>query len=113
MAKMTKKMRELKELAEASGVPVDDLLAEAEAGLSITKPFTVAVSFNRLADLLAFAEAMAGNGVGVYQADALDPEYGGRGGGNRFVLRNSNDKMLGKPDFMRVGHPDFTPDDSE
>lgn len=115
---MNKKMRELKELAEASGVSVDELLAEAEAGMNINKPYTVAVSFSRLKDLLEFAQLIAGSNVGVYQADALDREFGGRGGGNRFVLRSLDSKWLGKTDDMRVDHPDFfghpeSPDDDE
>lgn len=111
---MQRQLRELKELADDAGVTVDDLMTEMEQGASVTKPFTIAVSFDRMADMMAFAKRLteAMTGVAVYRADSLDPEYGGRGGGNRFVIRSANG-LHGKPDTWRVDSTVFDRDGSD
>jgi hypothetical protein len=106
---MNKKLKELLELADEYGVTVDDLLREKELGAKVDKPFTLAIRFTRLQDLVDFAhetickwdESEPGC---VWKADGLDPEFGTRGGTNNYVIRG--DKGVSKPESMRVSNAD-------
>lgn len=86
--------------AQELGITTDELLEEMEVG-SPDKPFTIAVRFDRLSQMKEFANALGYIGVGIYRADALDPEYGGVPRQNSFVLRT----VAGgnKPEEWRVG----------
>jgi len=109
---MNKKMKELKKMADEAGVTTDELITEMETGSNVKKPFTVAVSFDRMSEMIAFAKMLTDTGVGVYRADSLDPEYGGRAGGNRFVLRTVHG-FHGKPEKWRVDSEQFKPNDPD
>ena len=110
---MTKKqIKELQKIAEASDSTLDDLATEMEFGTNVKKPFTIAVSFDRLADLVKFSEVLTdslGGEVAVYKADVLDKEYGGNVTDNHFVIR-SIDGYHGKPDEWRVTSNSFRGD---
>lgn len=98
---MNKKLKELLDTAEAQGVTVDELLREKELGAKIDKPFTLALRFDRLQELVDFANK---NTEGcVWQADGLDGEFGSRGGTNNYVIRGNE---CSKPESLRITHLD-------
>lgn len=86
--------------AKELGITTDELLEEMEVG-SPDKPFTIAVRFDRLSQMKEFANALGHIGVGIYPADALDPEFGGVARQNTFVLRTIAGNN--KPDEWRIG----------
>ena len=90
--------RRVKEQAEELGISSDELLEELEVGSPI-KGFTVAVRFARLADMKEFAKALSHIGVGIYYADSLDSEFGGKANKNQFVIRTVGGS---KPEEWRV-----------
>lgn len=90
--------RKVKDLADELGISADELLDEMEVANPV-KGFTVAVRFARLADMKEFAKALSHIGVGVYYADSLDSEYGGKANKNQFVLRTVGGS---KPEEWRV-----------
>ena len=96
---MKKSQREVVELADELGISADELLDEMEVG-SPLKGFTVAVSFSRLQDMKDFGRALSHIGVGIYKADALDPEWGGHANKNKFVLRVVDSPS--KPEEWRI-----------
>ena len=98
---MNKKLKELLELADACGVTVDDLLREKELGAKVDKPFTLALRFDRLQELVDFVNM---NVAGcVWQADGLDGEFGSRGGTNNYVIRGDK---CDKPESLRITNGD-------
>ena len=98
---MNKKLKELLEIADAHGVTVDDLLREKELGAKVDKPFTLALKFDRLQELVDFVNL---NVEGcVWQADGLDGEFGSRGGTNNYVIRGNE---CSKPESLRVTNED-------
>lgn len=100
---MNKKLKELLEIAEANGVTVDELLREKELGAKVDKPFTLALRFDRLQELVDFVNKhIAGC---VWQADGLDAEFGTRGGSNCYVIRDTN---CSKPESARITNEDGT-----
>jgi len=90
--------RKVKDLAKEIGISADELLDEMEVA-NPKKGFTVAVSFARLADMREFAKALSHIGAGVYYADSLDPEYGGKANKNQYVIRTVGGS---KPEEWRV-----------
>lgn len=105
-------IKQLKALADEQGVTVDELIKEMEVGGTVTKPYIVAVSFDRLSDLLAFAKRISESGVAVYKSDALDREFPNRAGGNRYVIRTVGGHH-GKPESWRVDSDLFEADDED
>ena len=105
---MNKKLKELMEIADAHGVTVDDLLREKELGAKVDKPFTLAIKFARLQDMVDFVNETIRNwdednpGC-VWQADGLDGEFGSRGGTNNYVIRGNE---CSKPESLRVTNED-------
>lgn len=98
---MNKKLQELLDLAEAFGVTVDELLREKELGAKVDKPFTLALKFDRLQELVDFVNK---NVAGcVWKADGLDGEFGTRGGTNNYVIRG---ETCSKPESLRITNPD-------
>lgn len=96
---MNKNLQELKDIAEAYGVTVDELLKEKELGAKVDKPFTLALKFDRLQELVDFVNA---NVPGcVWMADTLDKES--RGGTNHYVIRG---ETCSKPEALRITNPD-------
>lgn len=91
--------RKIVEKAAELGITADELLEELAVGKP-DKPFTIAVSFARLAEMKAFAQSLDSIGIGIYYADSLDHEYGGVARSNSFVLRNST--STSKPERMRI-----------
>jgi hypothetical protein len=101
MSKMNKKLQELLDLAAINGVTVDELLREKELGAKVDKPFTLALKFDRLQELVDFVNKnIAGC---VWRADGLDPEFGTRGGGNNYVIRG---ETCSKAEELRITNPD-------
>ena len=98
---MNKKLQELLDLADAYGVTVDDLLREKELGAKVDKPFTLALRFDRLQELVDFVNKNVGGCV--WRADGLDGEFGTRGGANTYVIRGEN---CSKHESMRVTNAD-------
>lgn len=98
---MNKKLKELLDLAAINGVTVDELLREKELGAKVDRPFTLALQFDRLQELVDFVnENIPGC---VWRADGLDPEFGGRGGTNNYVVRGDT---CSKADSLRVTNAD-------
>jgi hypothetical protein len=105
---MNKQLKQLLEMADESGITIQDLMIEKELGARVDKPFTLAIKFVRLRDMVDFAHETIckwdeSDPTCVYKADALDDEFSGKGGGNRFVIRSDRD---GKAEAQRVSHLD-------
>jgi hypothetical protein len=98
---INKKLKEILELAEAYGVTVEDLIREKELGAKVDKPFTLALKFDRLQQLVDFVNKHI-EGC-VWKADALDKEFSGKGGNNSFVIRG---ETCSKGEDLRVTNPD-------
>lgn len=98
---MNQKLKEVKAIAEKSGVTIEEILDEMEQGYNPKLPYMVVLNFERLEQLRAVAQSMALGGLAVYQADGLDREYGGRAPQNSFVIRGA-EEMTGKSDEMRL-----------
>lgn len=96
-----KTIKEVKEIATRSGVPIEDIIEETEQGYNPNKPFSVVVSYERLEDLREFARRLEGAGLGIYRADGLDREFGGHAPQNSFVVRGLT-QTTGKPEEWRV-----------
>lgn len=102
---MRKHLKELADIADAHGVSVDDLILEKEFGAKVDKPFTLAIQFARLKDLVDFVNKVKDDpNTCVWQADSLDGEFD-NGGRNRFVLRGHG---CSKQDSLRVTNPNGT-----
>lgn len=80
---------------------LEGLVREAEHDLMSDRPFTLAIRFTRLEQLVAVARALAPVGYAVYKADVLDPEFKGRAPKNSFVLRDP-ESLHGKPEEWRI-----------
>ena len=106
--KLQKKLTELIELADMYGVTVEDLLKEKELGAKVDRPFTLAIKFARLQDMVDFVNEGIRNwdtenpGC-IWKADSLDKEFGGKGGANSYVIR---DNVCSKGDDMRITNLD-------
>lgn len=98
---MNQKLKEVKAIAEKSGVAIEEILDEMEQGYNPNLPFMVVLNFERLEQLRAVAQSMALGGLAIYQADGLDREYGGRAPQNSFVVRGEN-QITGKSEEMRL-----------
>jgi len=96
-----KTIKEAQTIARKSGVTVDDIVDEMEAGFDPSKPFSVVVTYSRLDGLREFAKQLEQAGLGVYRADGLDKEFSGAPRGNSFVVRGLS-QVTGKPDNWRV-----------
>jgi hypothetical protein len=59
---------------------------------------TLTISFPSRQALAEFVRNVVDDGVAVYEADTLDPEYSGNPGTNSYVLRREG----AKPEDMRV-----------
>ena len=97
-------MRTLKEartIAKKSGVTVDDIVDEMDAGFDPSKPFSVVITYDRLENLRRLAKQLEQAGLGIFRADGLDREWGGTPRGNSFVVRSLS-ATAGKPDEWRV-----------
>jgi len=106
--KLHKMLNELTDLADFYGVTVEDLLKEKALGMKVDKPFTLALKFARLQDMVNFAHETIckwdeNNPTCVWKADSLDNEFGGRGGGNTFVIR---DNECSKGEDLRISNID-------
>ena len=102
--KLQKKLTELLEIADEYGVTVEDLLKEKELGAKVDRPFTLAIRFTRLQDMVDFVNnTRTDNNRCVWKADSLDKEFAGNAGANSYVLR---DNICSKGDDMRITNPD-------
>ena len=96
-----KTLKEAQAIARKSGVTVDDIVAEMEAGFDPSKPFSVVVTYQRLDDLRRFAKQLEQAGLGIYQGDGLDKEFSGAPRKNSFVVRGL-EQQTGKPESWRI-----------
>jgi hypothetical protein len=103
--KLQKKLTELLEIADEYGVTVEDLLKEKELGAKVDRPFTLAVRFMRLQDMVDFVNKYLfkdSDSPGcIWQADSLDREF--KGGANTYVIR---DDICSKGEDMRITNND-------
>lgn len=105
---MNKQLKQLLEIADRCGVTVQALMKEKELGAKVDKPFTLAIKFDRLQDMVDFTNETIRNwdedNLGcIWKADSLDDEFSGKGGGNRFVIRENS---CSKSEAQRVTHID-------
>lgn len=106
--KLQEMLTELMTLADFHGVSVEDLLKEKELGAKVDKPFTLAIKFARLQDMVDFAHETIckwdiDDPACVWKADGLDSEFGGRGGGNSYVIRGN---VCSKGEDLRITNID-------
>jgi hypothetical protein len=103
--KLNEMLTELTTLADKYGVTVEALLKEKELGAKVDKPFTLAVKFDRLQEMVDFVNEtiVLGTTACVWKADSLDAEFFGRGNGNNFVIRDNN---CSKGDGLRITDTD-------
>jgi hypothetical protein len=94
-------MTTIKQLAQEAidkNMTLEELLRECEAG-SPNKPWTIALTFDRLSDLLNLVKENFPE-LAVYKSDVFDPEFGKRGIKNHLVVRNPNTTL--KSDSQKV-----------
>lgn len=106
--KLQKKLNELLEIADEYGVTVEDLLKEKELGAKVDRPFTIAIQFTRLQDMVDFVNESirnwdTDNPGCIWKADALDKEFAGKGGANSYVIRGNS---CSKGDDLRITNLD-------